>query len=76
MENVEAVESVDQIKTRVVGIDIRIERTTIALVDIRGAIFVLSKVSQATSHLYNNKFRFCIHCIHLYVILLIYCTFA
>ena len=38
MENVEAVESVDQIKTRVVGIDIRIERTTIALVDIRGEI--------------------------------------
>ena len=38
MENMEAVESVDKIKTRVVGIDIRIEKTTIALVDIRGDI--------------------------------------
>ena len=35
MENMETVESVDKIKTRVVGIDIRIEKTTIALVDIR-----------------------------------------
>ena len=35
MENVE---TVDQIKTRVIGIDIRIKRTTIALVDIRGEI--------------------------------------
>ena len=34
----ETVESVDKIKTRVVGIDIRIEKTTIALVDIRGDI--------------------------------------
>ena len=31
-------ESVDQIKTRVVGIDIRIDRTTYAVVDIRGEI--------------------------------------
>ena len=38
MENMETVESVDKIKTRVVGIDIRIEKTTIALVDIRGDI--------------------------------------
>lgn len=34
----EGVESVDQIKTRVVGVDIRLERTTYALVDIRGEI--------------------------------------
>ena len=34
----ETFESVDKIKTRVVGIDIRIEKTTIALVDIRGDI--------------------------------------
>ena len=32
------VETVDQIKTRVVGIDIRLDRTTYALVDIRGEI--------------------------------------
>ena len=38
MGNAEPVEAVDQIKTRVVGIDIRIEKTTIALVDIRGDI--------------------------------------
>ena len=38
MENMETFESVDKIKTRVVGIDIRIEKTTIALVDIRGDI--------------------------------------
>ena len=34
----EAVESVDKIKTRVVGVDIRIDKTTIAVVDIRGEI--------------------------------------
>ena len=38
MENMEAVESVDKIKTRVVGVDIRIDKTTIAVVDIRGEI--------------------------------------
>ena len=38
MENIEAIESIDKIKTRVVGIDIRIERTTLAVVDIRGEI--------------------------------------
>ena len=32
------VESVDKIKTRVIGIDIRVERTTYAVVDIRGEI--------------------------------------
>ena len=32
------VESVDKIKTRVVGIDIRVEKTTYAIVDIRGEI--------------------------------------
>ncbi len=31
-------ESIDQIKTRVVGIDIRVDRTTFAVVDIRGEI--------------------------------------
>ena len=34
----EFVETVDKIKTRVVGIDIRLDRTTYALVDIRGDI--------------------------------------
>ena len=34
----EGMETVDQIKTRVVGVDIRLERTTYALVDIRGYI--------------------------------------
>ena len=34
----ESVETVDKIKTRVVGIDIRLDRTTYALVDIRGDI--------------------------------------
>ena len=38
MENVESAETVDKIKTRVVGVDIRLERTTYALVDIRGYI--------------------------------------
>ena len=38
MENNENVETVDRIKTRVVGIDIRLDRTTYALVDIRGEI--------------------------------------
>ena len=32
------IESVDKIKTRVVGIDIRVDRTTYAVVDIRGEI--------------------------------------
>ena len=31
-------ETVDKIKTRVVGIDIRVEKTTFAVVDIRGEI--------------------------------------
>ena len=31
-------ETIDQIKTRVVGIDIRVDRTTFAVVDIRGEI--------------------------------------
>ena len=31
-------ESIDKIKTRVVGIDIRVDRTTFAVVDIRGEI--------------------------------------
>jgi len=35
---VEGVESPDSIKTRVVGIDIRVEKTTFAMVDIRGDI--------------------------------------
>ena len=34
----EGVETVDKIKTRVVGIDIRLERTTFAVVDMRGDI--------------------------------------
>ncbi len=34
----EGVETVDKIKTRVVGIDIRLERTTYAVVDMRGDI--------------------------------------
>ena len=34
----DAVETVDKIKTRVVGIDIRVDRTTYAVVDIRGEI--------------------------------------
>jgi glucokinase len=34
----EAIESVDQIKTRVIGIDIRLERTTYGVVDVRGEI--------------------------------------
>ena len=38
MEKDVNVETVDQIKTRVVGIDIRLDRTTFALVDIRGEI--------------------------------------
>ena len=38
MEMNEMAESVDKIKTRVVGIDIRVERTTYAVVDIRGEI--------------------------------------
>lgn len=38
MENINAAESVDKIKTRVVGIDIRLERTTYAIVDVRGDI--------------------------------------
>ena len=37
-EITEGVETVDQIKTRVVGIDIRLERTTFAVVDVRGEI--------------------------------------
>jgi len=36
METIE--ESVDQIKTRVIGIDIRLERTTYGIVDVRGEI--------------------------------------
>ena len=38
MENVDLMETVDKIKTRVVGVDIRLDRTTYALVDIRGYI--------------------------------------
>lgn len=38
MDNVENVESADKIKTRVVGIDMRVEKTTYAIVDIRGEI--------------------------------------
>ncbi len=36
--NDNSVESVDKIKTRVIGIDIRVDRTTFAVVDIRGEI--------------------------------------
>ena len=36
--NDNTVESVDRIKTRVIGIDIRVDRTTFAVVDIRGEI--------------------------------------
>ena len=32
----DTVESVDKIKTRVIGIDIRVKKTTFAVVDIRG----------------------------------------
>ena len=38
MESVEGVESIDKIKVRVVGIDIRLDRTTYAIVDIKGDI--------------------------------------
>ena len=38
MDQVDGVEIVDQIKTRVVGIDIRLSRTTFAVVDVRGEI--------------------------------------
>ncbi len=38
MENLGSVETVDKIKTRVVGIDIRLEKTTFAIVDVRGDI--------------------------------------
>lgn len=38
MESVEGVESIDKIKIRVVGIDIRLDRTTYAIVDIKGDI--------------------------------------
>ena len=39
MDNrIDPVETVDKIKTRVVGIDIRVDRTTYAVVDIRGEI--------------------------------------
>lgn len=38
MDNVGSVEIVDKIKTRVVGIDIRLEKTTFAIVDVRGDI--------------------------------------
>ena len=34
----ESIETIDKIKTRVVGIDIRVDRTTFAVVDIRGEI--------------------------------------
>lgn len=36
--NDNSIESVDKIKTRVIGIDIRVDRTTYAVVDIRGEI--------------------------------------
>ena len=38
METSNMAESVDKIKTRVIGIDIRVDRTTYAVVDIRGEI--------------------------------------
>jgi glucokinase len=38
METVEGIESVDKIKVRVIGIDIRLDRTTYAIVDIKGDI--------------------------------------
>ena len=38
MDNNPLVDTVDKIKTRVVGVDIRLERTTFAVVDIRGDI--------------------------------------
>ena len=38
METSNMAESVDKIKTRVIGIDIRVDRTTFAVVDIRGEI--------------------------------------
>ena len=38
MESVEGIEIVDKIKVRVVGIDIRLDRTTYAIVDIKGDI--------------------------------------
>lgn len=41
MENINSAESVDRIKTRVVGIDIRLEKTTYAIVDVRGDILAL-----------------------------------
>ena len=38
MDTVEGIESVDKIKVRVVGIDIRLDRTTYAIVDVKGDI--------------------------------------
>lgn len=38
MDTVEGIESVDKIKVRVVGIDIRLNRTTYAIVDVKGDI--------------------------------------
>ncbi len=48
-QNIEDVEISDQIKTRVVGIDIRIDKTTYALVDIRGEIV-------AQDHFYTSDY--------------------
>jgi len=41
----EGVETVDKIKTRVVGIDIRLSRTTFAVVDVRGDIIAQDHIS-------------------------------